>query len=186
MGSYPKWFPSKDQLRQVFWKLAIAILPAPIVFKLWYKNRKKHQRINIKTATDRELISFSGGTIAIYWANVPGVGSGPGASLYVLDEEVMRLDCFGGHKGHMHINPEQGHLMYRHGAYMTARIYFPEGSQEEHVERAAFEIRNNAFVALQMNALPIIQNHYLDKKELAQSTEKMHQAMMYLIKEKTK
>ncbi len=184
MSSYPKWLLSRNQLRQAFWKLAFSTLPTPILFKLWYENRRKHLRVDIETATEKELISFSGGVIAVYWADVPGVGSGPGASLYVQAEEVMRLDCFGSHMGHMHINPEQGHLMYRHGEHMTARLYFPEGSREEHVERATFEMRNNAFVALQMNALPMIQKHKLDKNDLMQATAQMHQAMMHLIKSK--
>ncbi len=85
--------------------------------------------------------------------------------------------------GHMHFNPEQGHLMYRHGKYMTTRMYFPEGSRQEHVDRATFEVQKNSFIALQMNALPMIQKHNLDSQELTQAAATMRQKMMQLIHE---
>ena len=68
--------------------------------------------------------------LEVYWRD-DRAGRGPAASLYVYDDEVLRLDCFDGDQGHCHVNIRQnkGH-----------RWYYPEGTVQQHIERSAFEL----------------------------------------------
>lgn len=86
-------------------------------------------------------------TIEAYWVNEP-VGPGPAASLYAQGDEIMRLDCFGGSSGHMHVNMAQvGRI--RAG---SARLYFEPGTMREHMERGGHELENNVTYAIRTNA----------------------------------
>ena len=51
--------------------------------------------------------------VAVYWKSLSN-GRGPGASLYVHDEEVLRLDCFGEGAGHLSCQLERHRLAW-HG-----------------------------------------------------------------------
>ncbi len=60
------------------------------------------------------------------------VGPGPGASVYVLGDEVMRFDCFGSDLGHYHFNVRQSRFV-PNGE--STRIYFSPGSVEDHIRK---------------------------------------------------
>ena len=93
-------------------RLALLVLPQPILYRLWHLNRKRRPRTELDSAMDHRVIDVQTGVrLNVYWADVQNVGRGPGASLFVLLEEVMRIDCFGGNAGHMHINPVQQALL---------------------------------------------------------------------------
>ncbi|UHD15893.1 hypothetical protein [Thiocapsa bogorovii] len=128
------------------------------------------------------MIDMSGMRLAVYWSDVPGVGTGPSASLYVLEEEILRLDCFGGQDGHLHVNPEQYDLYTRFSGH-TPRIYFPPGSRQEHVERAAFELRRNAVAAARMSPIERIRACPLAEEDLASAAESMRRIMSRMLTE---
>lgn len=67
----------------------------------------------------------------VYWVSEP-VGPGPGASVYVLGDEVMRFDCFGSDLGHYHFNVRQSRFV-PNGE--STRIYFSPGSVEDHIRK---------------------------------------------------
>jgi hypothetical protein len=54
---------------------------------------------------DVELIPIQpGGYLAVYFKRY-GADAGPGVSLYVLANQILRFDCFGGARGHYHSLP---------------------------------------------------------------------------------
>ncbi len=161
-------------------RLALLVLPQPILYRLWHLNRKRRPRTELDSAMDHRVINVQTGVrLNVYWADVPNVGRGPGASLFVLLEEVMRIDCFGGNAGHMHINPVQQALLA--GWDTTPRVYFPPGTRESHIDRAAFELTRNTPAALQTNQLARIRSVPIEKKNLTDAALEMKAYMNELL-----
>lgn len=104
-----------------------------------------------------------GAWVDAYWRD-DQFGRGPAASLYVNDAEVLRLDCFAGSEGHLHVNWD---------GRLAERWYFPEGTVREHIARAAFELATNAQLCLRMNRDPAIHATRLDRSRLKAAAEQM-------------
>ena len=171
---------SRFELGKKMWLAAYSTLPQTPVFRWWRGNLKNRLSFHLQKS-DVQVIEFQGAQLLVHWSDFPPIGSGPSASLYILEEEVMRLDCFGGEDGHMHFNPPQLTLVNRLDSNKTPRIYFPPGSRQEHVDRAAFELKKNVVAALEMNLLPEIQNYRLDAHEVEAAAERMHGLMTNML-----
>jgi hypothetical protein len=160
--------------------LARFALPSPILYGLWHINRRGQPRTELGNASDHRTICPQNGVrLEVYWADVRDVGRGPCVSLFVLLEEVMRLDCLGGTQGHMHINPDQISLVV--GWDITPRYFFPPGSRQDHIDRAVFEITTNCVAALQSNQMARVRNFPINKKALADATLQMRAYMNELL-----
>lgn len=158
---------------------AIARDAAPLRLgaEVWHRLRRGKPRTELPTAQDVERIDVQPEVrLEIYWSDVPGVGWGPSASLVVLEEEVLRLDCFGHGRGHMHLNPVQHELITRD----SARIWFPDGPIPAQIARGAFELRRNAPTACLSNLLPRIRAFRLDPAALDRAAEAMTARMTAL------
>ena len=105
------------------------------------------------------------------------MGRGPSASLFVLEEEVLRLDCFGEGDGHMHMNPLQLHVF---GWSNVSRIRFSPRPVLEQIERGAFELRRNAGAATALNMLRRVRDFSLDPNALNAAAEEMVRHMRTL------
>ncbi len=159
--------------------LASSLLPQPILYRLWHINCRRKPRTKLDTAFDLRVTTPQEGVrLEVYWSDVPNVGRGPSASLFVLDEEVIRIDCFGGNDGHMHINPEQVRIILRH---YPPRLYFPEGSREDHIERATFELATNTPSALKLNMLARVREFPIHMGKLAAAAGQMADEMNDLL-----
>lgn len=167
-------------LDKKLWLLALELLPQKQVFSLWHRSLSRKMYLHMRKA-GAHVIQVQDACLIVHWSDFPPVGSGPSASLYVLEEEVMRIDCFGGRDGHMHFNPEQDYLNNRLDVARTPRIHFPEGSRQEHVDRAMFELKRNVPTAIAMNVVPEIQNYSLDSKELELAADQMHDLMTKML-----
>ena len=167
-------------LDKKLWLIALDFLPQRYTFNLWHRSllRKLHFHMQKSGA---KIIEFQDVYLIVHWSDFPPIGSGPSASLYILEEEVMRLDCFGGSDGHMHFNPEQSYLINRLDRSKTPRIYFPEGSRQDHIERAVFELKYNVRNALATNVLPEIQNYPLDIRQLEAAADQMQRLMTKML-----
>ena len=113
----------------------------------------------------------------VYWVSGE-LGPGPAASLCAFDDEVLRLDCFGGQKGHMHLNLKQTRLVPHGGG---ARLKFPTGSVEEHVARATFELIQNARYALRTNLRRRIRDLEPSEATLLEAGVWMERRMLELV-----
>ncbi len=167
------------RLRTILKILGASLLPPSILYRLWHADYRRRPRTDIDTASDlRVMTPQEGVRLEVYWSDVPNVGRGPSASLFVLEEEVVRLDCFGGNDGHMHINPEQVRIILRR---YTPRLYFPEGSREDHIERATFELATNTPSALKLNMLARVREFPIDMGKLAAAAGQMADEMNDLL-----
>jgi hypothetical protein len=181
----------RDWMEKAIKQLALSMLPNSVLWRLWHIRRRGLPRTALECASDRRVISVQDGvTLDVYWAAIPDppvehrrgeynqLGhNGPCVSLFVLREEVMRLECFGGLDGHMHMNPEQQGLLAGWGS----QHYFPDGSRESQVERAAFELIENSQAFLLANQLSRIRDFRIDEERLAEAVAETEAYMNELL-----
>jgi len=111
--------------------------------------------------------------VAVYWKALPN-GGGPGASLYVYDEEVLRFDCFGAGRGHYHANLSTAGWGPKADEH---RLFFREQAVAEQIERAGFELMTNVGYYLRRNRDPRVRDTVLDPQRLAAAVEQMKATM---------
>ncbi len=161
-------------IRGVLREIALNVLPEPIFYRLLHYITRRRLPTALETASDRRKISPQEDVeLWIYWRNAGYVRDGPSASLFVLREEVLRLDCYGGSLGHMHLNPRQ--------QWPYGTLYFQDGSRVEHVDRAAFELIANTDAALKSNRLSRVRNFPIDQNALADASNQMRLLMQELL-----
>lgn len=174
--------PIKQTVIIALKQAAFRVLPAALLYRLWHLNTRRRPRyLYGDLFRHLEIPVQEGAQLHVGWTDVPGLGGGPVATLFVHDEEVLRLDCFGGDAGHMHINPEQNKLL---STFRSARVYFQPGSIEEQVERAAFELVTNTGVALASNNLSRVRNFSFESRNLSTAARQMADHMKILIAER--
>jgi hypothetical protein len=110
----------------------------------------------------------------VYWVSEP-VGPGPGASIYIRDDEVMRFDCFGSDLGHYHFNVRQSRYV-PHGE--LTRIYFPAGTVQEHIDYAVVQLRRNLDYGRGMNLDPRVRTVLLDQLAIERAADLMREELM--------
>ncbi len=109
----------------------------------------------------------------IYWVSEP-VGPGPGASIYIGDDEVMRFDCFGSVEGHYHFNVRQSKFV-PDGELI--RIYFPPGTVADHINNAAIQLRRNLVYGRGTNLDPKVRTVKIDQQAIDEAAELMQQEL---------
>ncbi len=165
-------------LKAKAWWLARRLLPIPLLYHLWHRKTRRNPRPGLDIATDRRQFRLQPDVMMeVYWSRVPGFGGGPTASLFVLDEEILRLDCFGGADGHMHFNPEQARLT---DGWETPRIHFGPGTVPDQIARAVFELKTNSVNALKSNMIKRIRDFPLDTAALDRVSSDMADYMQAL------
>ncbi len=153
-------------------------LPEPFRFWFYYRFRRGKPQETLDWMSDQRLIRPQKDVeLWVYWYDMPSKVRGPAASLYVLGEEVLRLNCFQGNKAHMHLNPRQQEFAMR----VAARLFFPDGSPAERVERAAFELRANTDAALKSNRIGRVRDFRIDSQALMAASNAMRAYMMELL-----
>lgn len=153
------------------------VLPEAPAYRLLTAYHAKTPRTALDTATDHRTYEAAPEVqLVVYWTD-GHFGSGPSASLFVLENEVLRLDCLGADRGHYHINPRQVNFM----ADRTVQLLFQPGSYEDHIRRAAFELRANTSTAIKMNRDPRVRRFTLGQTELERSAEYLQEQMFELL-----
>ncbi|MCZ6680237.1 MAG: hypothetical protein O7E52_23645 [Candidatus Poribacteria bacterium] len=104
----------------------------------------------------------------VYWREDRG-GRGPAASLYVYDDEVLRLDCFGGDQGHCHVNLKQT---------KGQRWYYPAGPAKQHIEQSAFDLMTNHAFCLRTHQDERIQRVKIDTEKLEVAASEMKRKLL--------
>lgn len=159
MQALKKWVPTP--LR----RLAAWLLPLP-------SRRSSPNVFDVRSHAIREGIRLD-----VYWLG-GAAGPGPCASLVVLGDEVLRLDCIGPGRGHMHINMKQTRGFHNGG---LARLYYREQAIGEQIERACFELEHNLLYALQTNAAARVRRVRLTDAERATCLRFMRDEMQELL-----
>ncbi len=169
----------RSRVEDALKRLSLFVVPPEFLYRFWHRRRKGLPRTEDGTTEELRSIAVQDGVrLDVYWT-VVAQGAGPCASLFVLDEEVLRLDCFAGSKAHMHLNPVQLNLPLPWR--ITPRISFPPGSARAQIERAAFELEMNAGTGLQMNQLARIREFRIGPEALAEAAEQMKNYMLELV-----
>jgi hypothetical protein len=99
------------------------------------RNRGK-MRPYYSTRNDLQTISIcEGARLEVYWKKQKG-GIFPAVSFFILDEEILRIDCSGKDTGHMH-------ACFFLPSEDENRIFLPEDTMKAQVDRAHFELCRN-------------------------------------------
>ncbi|BAY19667.1 hypothetical protein NIES21_55320 [Anabaenopsis circularis NIES-21] len=111
--------------------------------------------------------------IKVYWKILP-IGKGPALELIVSGDHILRFDCFGEDDGHYHIfsgyeYPDRD------------RIYFPEKTVTEQINRTIFELNHNLSCFLQLHRSRDIRNLKIDAVALKSICEQARQQMLYYL-----
>lgn len=159
----------RRRIRRIAWAGAKRCLPMPLLYEIWSRNTARRRRTDLATATDvRAFDAGPGVRILAYWSDVPRVGKGPSASVYVREEEVFRVDVFGNDQGHMHVNPDQ--IALQAG---TTRFFFPAADLDDQIDRGLFEIARNTPAAAAHNMLRRVRRCPIDPTALARAAEEV-------------
>jgi hypothetical protein len=168
----------KSRVEGALKRWSLILVPPELLYRLWHRRRKGMPRSEDGTTEELRSIAVQEGiTLGVYWTEV-AQGAGPCASLFVLDEEVLRLDCFAGSSAHMHFNPVQLNLPLPWE--ITPRVVFPPGDARAQIDRAVFELENNTKAALQMNQLARLRNFSVDRVAFAEAARLMKGYMLEL------
>ena len=169
----------RSRVEGVLKRLSLVVVPPEFLYRFWHWRRKGMPRTEDGTSEDLRSIAVQDGVcLDVYWT-VVDQGAGPCASLFVLEEEVLRLDCFAGNQAHMHLNPVQLNLPLPWE--ITPRIAFPPGDAQAQINRAAFELETNTVTALQMNQLARLREFRIEREALAQAAKQMKSYMLELV-----
>ncbi len=109
---------------------------------------------------DVELIPIQPDSyLAVYFKRY-GTNAGPGVSLYVFENEILRFDCFGGDRGHYHLLPCLSALP------SNERIDFSTDSIETQIDQALIEITGNYIAHLARHFRRRIREFRFDQAQL--------------------
>ncbi len=110
----------------------------------------------------------------VFW-KVLDIGRGPAVSLFIRDTEVMKFDCFGEARGHVHIDfGRNEHLK----ALAHHRLYLGEKTVEEQIERTIFELRMNLPYYLERHGDARIRAFQPTAERLHEVTAKVRETML--------
>ena len=109
--------------------------------------------------------------LRVYWA-VRVSGKGPVMDVSVLDERILRFDCFGEGLGHYHMN------LGKAFATKHNRLFFRERSIEEQIDRSLFEVRTNLPYYLERHDAVRIRRMIIDPVRLDNALFRVREKMM--------
>jgi len=93
------------------------------------------------------------------------MGKGPAIILNIHGHEVAKFDCYGQDVGHYHIQVTE----WRRKRVNILRL--PETTREAQIERAIFELRNNARWYLDRHPLWRVRRVEMDRARLREATD---------------
>lgn len=104
-----------------------------------------------------------GAQLAVYWKDLP-LGIGPALSVHIGASEPLKFDCFGPRDGHFHTE------IPRQSPGGGGRLWLPEPSRGEQVDRALFEISENLEYYLRRSHRAEAQSVVIDPDLLREAT----------------
>ena len=104
----------------------------------WYSRFEKHPQFR-SARQDLHRIPITGHAfIDVFWKKLP-IGRVPAASVVIHNQEVLRVDCFGPGKGHLHAS------LFQQVPAPELRLFFPETTIREQIDRSVFEVTRNLY-----------------------------------------
>jgi len=135
-------------------------------------DQSNSQGKNVRIRKDVEIISIQPNLeFEVYW-KVLSIGRGPAVILKANGKEVMKFDAFGKNKGHYHIAP-----------CYNLRIFFPEETAQQQIQRTSLELQKNAQKYLEIQSDSRIKQIRIDDDKLSNATQKVVERMTYFLQE---
>ncbi|MGB3509301.1 MAG: hypothetical protein WBA93_08675 [Microcoleaceae cyanobacterium] len=131
-----------------------------------YKSRKDQIRNDV---VDFEIAENVG--LEVYWKIVK-VAEGPSVIFHALGYEILRFDTYIGGQAHCHIQ------LIECQQKSKSRLFLPEKTVEEQIERAIFELEKNLYYWLQRHPDRQIRMLKIDQTRLKIATEKARGKML--------
>jgi hypothetical protein len=131
-----------------------------------YKSKKDRIR---KDVVDFQIDENVG--LEVYW-KVLNVAEGPSVIFHALGYEILRFDTYINGQGHCHIQ------LIECKPKCKERLFLPETTVEEQIERAIFELEKNLYYWLQRHPDRQIQLLKIDQTRLKIATEKAREKML--------
>ena len=156
----------KRILRFIFSKQSLSESLSWGIDRNWGKMRPQPSVRNDCT----DLPICDGVYVQVYWKKLK-LGKGPALSLFMLDEEILRIDCFGKGAGHLHVAfflPGKG----------ENRLWMHEATILEQIERARFELYRNHRYYQSRIPNPRIRAIKIDREKMKVVSEQAYKVMM--------
>ncbi|MCP2730932.1 hypothetical protein [Limnofasciculus baicalensis] len=131
-----------------------------------YKSRKDQIRNNV---VDFEIAENVG--LEVYWKTLK-VAEGPSLIFHALGYEILRFDTNIGEQAHCHIQ------LIECQPKCKERLFLPEKTVEEQIERAIFELEKNLDYWLQRHPDRQVRLLKIDQTKLKIATEKAREKML--------
>ncbi|MBD2568299.1 hypothetical protein [Anabaena lutea] len=149
---------------------------ATSVFSYMYARslKKQHLYKSKKDKIRKDVVDFEIGDnvgLEVYW-KVLNVAEGPSLIFHAFGYEILRFDTYINGQGHCHIQ------LIECQPKCKERLFLPETTVEEQIERAIFELEKNLYYWLQRHPDRQIQLLKIDQTRLKIATEKAREKML--------
>ncbi|MGC1247132.1 MAG: hypothetical protein WA865_13045 [Spirulinaceae cyanobacterium] len=131
-----------------------------------YKSKKDQIRNDVVHFEIAENVGLE-----VYW-KILKVAEGPSLIFYALGYEILRFDTYINGQAHCHIQLIECQKKSR------SRLFLPEKTVEEQIERSIFELQNNLNYWLQRHPDSQVRKLKVDKSKLQIATEKSQGKML--------
>lgn len=109
--------------------------------------------------------------LEIYW-KLTKKGNGPAVILHILGKQVIRFDCFGEPNGHGHI------YLIAPDKNCERRLNLPEKTVEAQIDRALFELSENANYWIPRHRNPAVRKIRLNSQKLSDAIAQARSTML--------
>ncbi|MBD2625070.1 hypothetical protein [Trichormus variabilis] len=149
---------------------------ATSVFSYMYARSLKRQHLykSKKDKIRKDVVDFEIGDnvgLEVYW-KVLNVAEGPSLIFHALGYEILRFDTDINGQGHCHVQ------LIECQPKCKERLFLPETTVEEQIERAIFELEKNLYYWLQRHPDRQIRLLKIDQTRLKIATEKAREKML--------
>lgn len=124
-----------------------------------YSRFEKHLQFRLVRHDLKRIPLADDAFIDVFWKALP-IGRGPAASVVVHDQEVLRFDCFGPGKGHLHAS------FFQQTLAPELRLFFSEPTIRQQIDRAAFEVTRNLYYYTQRSPYAAVRRFRVDDERL--------------------
>lgn len=131
-----------------------------------YSRFEKHPQFRLVRHDLQRIPISDDAFIDVFWKALP-IGRGPAASVVVHDQEVLRFDCFGPGKGHLHAS------FFQQAPAPELRLFFSEPTICQQIDRAAFEVTRNLPYYTQRSPYAAVRRFRIDDEQLRLAGDQM-------------
>ncbi len=147
--------------------------------RYWWLFGVPRARLNRQDLVSHDIETYC--HLEVYWVKQEDdeEEEGPVAILVVHGREVLKFDCYGKGKGHLHFSKKHPHNGL-HG--LSGRFLFHEETVEAQIERGVFELTANLKEYLESNSWSKVRRTVIDVNRMEEASNWMRSRMLALEK----